>query len=60
MERFYLEAFAMGLLIGIAALLINTWVGDASWPRRVVALVAVGGLLCLVQFAMARVRRKEE
>lgn len=57
-ERVYLEAMMMGLLIGIAALLLDRWVGGSSWPPRLVALAAVGGLLCLVQYGLVRARRR--
>lgn len=56
-ERVYLEAFVMGLCIGLAALLIDRWVGEAGWPPRVLALLLVGGLLCLIQYGMVRARR---
>jgi hypothetical protein len=58
LERAYIEAFVVGLCIGLAALLIDRWVGDAGWPTRIATLTAVGGLLCLVQFGITRLWRK--
>lgn len=58
LERAYLEAIVMGLCIGLSALLINRWVGDSSWPVRILTLLLVGGVLCLIQFGIVRARRK--
>ncbi len=58
LERFYIEAIIMGLCIGLAALLINGWVGEASWPARIAALLVIGGGLCLMQYGLVRARRK--
>jgi hypothetical protein len=58
LERAYIEALVVGLCIGLAALLIDEWVGDAGWLTRIVALLVVGGLLCLVQFGITRLWRK--
>lgn len=58
LERVYLEAVVMGLCIGLAALLINQWVGESSWPWRGVVLMIVGGVLCLVQYVLARARAR--
>ncbi len=57
LERVYVEAIVMGLLIGLAALLLNRWVGEAVWPARLLALALVGGALCLVQYGLVRARR---
>jgi hypothetical protein len=56
-ERVYLEAILMGLCVGLAALALNSWVGDGSWPLRIASLLAIGGGLCLVQYWLARVGR---
>lgn len=58
LERTYIEALIVGLCIGLAALALDSWVGGASWPWRIVTLTAVGGLLCLVQFGITRLWRK--
>ncbi|HMQ29307.1 MAG TPA: hypothetical protein PKD53_01215 [Chloroflexaceae bacterium] len=58
LERVYLEAMVMGLLIGVAALLIDRWVGEAGWPPRILALLVVGGSLCLAQYGLVRARRR--
>lgn len=57
MGRFPLEAVVMGLAIGLGAILLNVWVGDASWPRRLLALAFVGALLCALQYGFVRLRR---
>jgi hypothetical protein len=58
LDRIYIEALIMGLCIGLAALLLNWWVGDASWRPRALALLVVGGLLCVIQYGLARARGK--
>lgn len=58
LERVYLEALVMGLLIGLAALLIDRWVGEAGWPPRLLALAVVGGALCLAQYGLVKARRR--
>jgi len=57
-ERVYLEAFVMGLCIGVAAMLLDYWVGYGSWPLRIVTLLLVGGGLCVFQYRLARFRRR--
>ncbi|MEI8166142.1 MAG: hypothetical protein WCG26_07180 [Chloroflexales bacterium] len=56
MDRSYIEALLIGLCIGFTALLLNWWVGDASWRPRVMALLAVGWLICMLQYGLARIR----
>jgi hypothetical protein len=56
-ERVYLEALLMGLCIGLAALLLNSWVGDGSWRLRIGSLALAGGGLCLLQYWLARAGR---
>lgn len=56
-ERTYIEAFVVGLCIGLAALALDRWVGEASWAWRIVTLMAVGIVLCLVQFGITRLWR---
>lgn len=58
LERAYIEAFVVGLCIGLTALALDRWVGEAGWPTRIVTLIAVGGLLCLLQFGITRLWRK--
>lgn len=53
----YAIATAMGLLIGIVAVLLERWVGGASWGLRVAALVLAGAGLCTVQYRLMRWRR---
>jgi len=55
-ERFYVEAVVMGLLIGLAVLLLQSWLGAAAPAVRLLALLVAGGLLCLIQYGMARLR----
>lgn len=57
-ERVYLEAILMGLCVGLAALALNRWVGDGSWPLRIGSLLVIGGGLCLVQYWLARAGRR--
>jgi hypothetical protein len=56
--RVYIEALVIGLLIGVAAVLLNHWLNDNSWPVRLAALVSVGAALCLLQYALARLWRR--
>ncbi len=58
LDRVYIEALVMGLCIGIAALLLNHWLNDNSWPVRLTALVIVGSGLCVLQYALARLWRR--
>ena len=58
MNRFYIEGLIMGLGIGFATLLLNWWVGDANWPPRLLALLVIGGLLCMLQYGLTRIRGK--
>lgn len=58
MERVYVEAVIMGLCIGVAALLLDQWIGYRSWNMRIATLVLVGGALCLLQYGLARLRRR--
>ena len=48
----------MGLCIGFATLLLNWWVGDANWRPRLLALLVIGGLLCMLQYGLTRIRGK--
>ncbi len=57
-ERVYLEALVMGLCIGVAAMLLDYWVGDGSWRLRGATLLLVGGALCVFQYRLARFRRR--
>jgi hypothetical protein len=57
-ERVYIEALVMGLCIGVAAILLNSWLNDNSWPVRLFALFGVGAALCLLQYGIARLRRE--
>lgn len=57
-DRRVIEAVVMGLCIGVAALLIDLWVGDAGWTRRILAFLGVGGLMCLIQLLMSRAGRQ--
>lgn len=56
--RVYIEALVMGLCIGVAAVLLNSWLNDNSWPVRLAALLVVGSGLCLLQYGIARWRRQ--
>lgn len=57
-ERVYIEALVMGLCIGIAAVVLNYWLNDNSWRLRLFALFTVGAGLCLLQYAITRLRRE--
>lgn len=57
-ERVYIEALVMGLCIGIAATILNSWLNDNSWPVRLLALFGVGAALCLIQYGITRLRRE--
>ncbi len=57
LKRFDVEAVVMGLLIGLTVMLLQLWLGAAQMPARVLALLAAGGLLCLIQYAMSRLRK---
>jgi hypothetical protein len=57
-DPLHLEAILMGLCIGLAALLLNSWVGDGSWRLRIASLALVGGGLCVLQYWLARVGRR--
>ncbi|MCS6880146.1 MAG: hypothetical protein RMK84_03950 [Oscillochloridaceae bacterium] len=54
MKASYTFAVVMGLLIGIAAVLLERWVGGAGWGLRVAALALAGAALCLVQYGLTR------
>jgi hypothetical protein len=56
-ERIYLEALAMGLCIGVAAMLLDYWLNDSGWRTRIAALIVVGSGLCLLQYGITRFRR---
>ncbi|NTU78321.1 MAG: hypothetical protein HGA45_02775 [Chloroflexales bacterium] len=58
LQRIYIEALVMGLCIGLAALLLNWWVGDSGWRSRALALIIVGGVLCVIQYGITRARGK--
>lgn len=58
MDRMYREALVVGLCIGIAALLLDHWLGYRSWPLRIFALTMVGGGICVLQYALARFWRR--
>lgn len=47
----------MGLLIGLTVVVLQSWLGAAQLPARLVGLLAVGGLLCLVQYGMTQLRK---
>lgn len=57
LKRVDLEAIVMGLLIGLTVVLLQLWLGAAELPLRVLALLVAGGLLCLVQYGMAKLRK---
>lgn len=57
LERFYTEAVVMGLLIGLTVVLLQIWLGSAQFSLRLVGLLVAGGLLCVVQYGLGRVRR---
>jgi len=57
MKGRYAIAVVMGLLIGILAVLLDRWVGEAGWWLRVAALVITGTVLCVAQYGLARWRR---
>jgi hypothetical protein len=57
-KRFYGEAVTMGLGIALGAILLDRWVGEAGWLARISALLVVGGLLCLAQYGLLRLRRR--
>jgi hypothetical protein len=57
-ERVYLEGIVMGLCIGLLALLLDAWIGDRSWRMRITGLVLVGGALCVLQYAVARIGKR--
>ncbi|NJN18284.1 MAG: hypothetical protein HC822_19520 [Oscillochloris sp.] len=57
MERFYLEALIMGLLICVAVIGLQSLLGEASGMIRFVALVIVGALLCGIQYGIGRSKR---
>jgi len=52
----YPVAVAMGLMIGLLAILLDMWVSEAGWGVRLVALVLMGSVLCLVQYGLTRWR----
>lgn len=58
LERVYVEAILIGLCIGLAALALDTWVGDRSWRMRIAGLVVVGGLLCALQYGVVWLRKR--
>lgn len=58
-ERLSIDAVVMGLTIGLGAILLDAWVGDAIWPLRIAALLLVGSALCAVQYLLLRQRRKK-
>ncbi|GAB4433499.1 MAG: hypothetical protein OHK0015_22330 [Chloroflexi bacterium OHK40] len=58
MERIYLEGLVIGLCIGIAAMLLENWVGYESWRVRLIVLLVTGGALCVLQYYVARFRRR--
>lgn len=47
----------MGLLIGLTVVLLQIWLGSAQFSLRLVGLLVAGGLLCVVQYGLGRVRR---
>jgi len=57
-ERVYLEALLIGLCIGLAAVLLDRWVGGSSWQLRIGSLLVLGGGICLLQYWLARVGRR--
>lgn len=52
MNRLSIDALIMGLAIGLAAILLDAWVGTAGWLARIAALLLVGSLLCGVQYLL--------
>ncbi|NTV63554.1 MAG: hypothetical protein HGA65_08470 [Oscillochloris sp.] len=58
MGRLSLDAVIMGLIIGICAVLLESWAGRASLPLRLVCWLLVGGALCAVQYALMRWLRR--
>jgi hypothetical protein len=58
MDRVYVEALVMGLLIGATVLILQGVLGGTRWPTRLSVLLAAGLLLCLVQYAIGRLRRR--
>jgi hypothetical protein len=48
----------MGLAIGLGAIMLEAWVGQAGWPVRIAALLLVGAILCAAQYWLLRMRRK--
>ncbi|MCX7790121.1 MAG: hypothetical protein N2378_05740 [Chloroflexaceae bacterium] len=57
MKATYTIAAVMGLLIGVVAVLLDRWVGEAGWGVRVVAFVLTGSVLCVVQYGFTHWRR---
>ncbi|MGQ9926651.1 MAG: hypothetical protein ACUVS4_07250 [Chloroflexaceae bacterium] len=56
MKASYAIAVVMGLLIGILAVLLDRWVGEAGWGLRAAALLITGSVLCMAQYALTRWR----
>ena len=57
LKRVDLEAVLMGLLIGLTVVVLQMWLGQAGVLARALALLAAGGLLCLVQYGLERFRK---
>lgn len=57
LKRVDLEAVVMGLLIGLTVVGLQTWLDEAGLLTRGAALLVAGGLLCLIQYALVRLRR---
>lgn len=59
LERVYIEALVIGLCIGLAAVLLDQWLSDNSWRVRILALLLVGGSLCLIQYAIVHFGKRK-
>jgi hypothetical protein len=57
-EQLSIDAAMMGLAIGLAAVLLEWWVGNAGWPVRIAALVVVGAILCAAQYGLSQWRKR--
>lgn len=52
------QAIIIGVLIGLSAMLLQIWVGEAGWLARGAALLLLGGLICWLQFWLLRRHRR--
>ncbi|MEI7644213.1 MAG: hypothetical protein WCJ55_08025 [Chloroflexales bacterium] len=58
MGRHDIAAVMMGLAIGLAAILLEVWVGAAGRLTQIAALLLIGAILCAVQYWLIRTCRK--